>query len=236
MVKKFKKNYYKKFPQQLKKYKKKKNLKRINSKFFRFNYDSVGALVYIPFYKEKAAKYIKKGYKAFFDFSFKRKILYTYTYKNLRRIKVDIRLTPRNMFCTLVDLKRNKTVHVASSGAYKIKISRRYRKKTAIFFLNKFFKKIGTYCKHFRNTIFNITAAKRLRKKLSYFLRWKIRKFKKFYAKRVIKTKKKIRVRVKKRRVVNSIINIISKKSYNGCRAKKRVRLKRRRAKRLKVL
>jgi hypothetical protein len=231
MLAKLKKKYYQKSKPQKKRL---KNLKLFFFRFFRLNYKSTGEFRYKRFYTLKTANYIRKTTKKFFDLRLKRQILYAYTYKHLRRLKIDIRLTPRNMFCTLIDLKKKKTCHIASSGTYKVKISHRYRKKTAILVLNIFFKKIIKHCKHFRNTTFNITTSKKIRRKVFSFLKWKIRKIKKFYIRQFKKRKR--RIQIKRRAITNSIINIISKKSYNGCRAKKRARRKRRKSRRLKVL
>ncbi len=204
--------------------------RKIKVGIYRVNGSAKGEITFSHFYWGRGGKRVKKRNKLFFDYVFRKKIYYAYAYKNLQRIKINIRLTPRNMFCTLKDIKKKKTYHIASSGLYKVTISKRYRKKTALYILKKFFRKISKYCKNFRNTEFNIITSKRLRKNLCYFIKSKIKKFKAFYQKKYVKKKQ----RIKKFKITNTIINIVSKKPFNGCRAKKRVRLKRRKSKYLK--
>lgn len=159
--------------------------------------------------KSKRIKLIKK----LLNSCFKNKIEIALSLKNLINKKVTIKLTQNNIFCSFINIKNNKTLHISSSGLYKIKISKRKLKHIYIIFLTTFFNKLQKYCKNFNNTIFKIVSPLKLRKKICFFISKQIKKKKNFKS-----LKKKY----------NIIVKIISKKCFNGCVPAKKLRKKRR--------
>jgi ribosomal protein S11 len=114
--------------------------------------------------------------------------------------KINIRITPNNVFCTLKNISKNKIITIGSSGKYKIKTSKktiRYSTKTIISsFLEEIKKNLNS--KHYIiNIIGPIKIRKAILKQLSKYLK-----------------KKSI------------IINIDNKKCFNGCRPPKKKRKK----------
>jgi ribosomal protein S11 len=132
--------------------------------------------------------------------------------------KVNIRIAQNNIFCTFTDLKNKKILHTSSSGVYKIKISKRKLKYLYSPFISLFFKKIKKNTKNLSNTFFNIIAPSRLRKKILKQVSTIIKEFN-FLS---LKKQKK-----KAKRYKNVVINIDTKKCFNGCRAPKGIRKKR---------
>lgn len=161
---------------------------------------------------KKFNKYGFKIIKKTYNFNFKKKISNSLASRNLVSKKIDIKVTHNNFFCTFSDLKVNKTIHIASGGLYKIKISRRKFKRFYKSILFIFFAKIKKYFFSINNTIFNIKAPINIRKKICRF---------------IISQVKKVRLS-KKKKIKNIILNFIPKKCFNGCRAKKKIRKKRR--------
>jgi hypothetical protein len=159
--------------------------------------------------KKKKLLFLRKQHKKLL----KKKVSSSILLKNKFLKKIDIRVTQNNLFCTFIDLARNKTLHNSSSGIYRIKISKRKLKHFFTTFLLIFFKKAKKFCKNYNNTIFNITAPIRIRKKICKIVKKQLRKVKK---------------KKSKRKKTNVIINVVPKKCFNGCRAKKKIRKKRR--------
>lgn len=132
--------------------------------------------------------------------------------------KLTILIKKNNIFCNFSHFKNNKTLNSCSSGKYKIKVSKKTLKYTHDLVLDKFYKeiwhKVYTKIKKkelkknkkvLRRGLFvNIVCSTRLRKKVCQYV---YRKFKK----------------------IPLIINVLSKKVFNGCRPPKKVRKKRRR-------
>lgn len=115
--------------------------------------------------------------------------------------KVDIRLTPNNIFCTYTNLRTNKIVLNGSSGKYKIQTSRKRLKTASKSVLDIFFNKLKKE-KASNISILNLTAPISLRKRL-------IRRLLKQAGR-----KKKL------------FLKINPNKCFNGCRASKRRRKK----------
>lgn len=114
--------------------------------------------------------------------------------------KLSIRITPNNIFCTLVNTRRKKTISVGSSGIYKVKTSKktlRYTTKIVIgYFLRTIKKELDA-----KRFIINIVGPKRIRKAV-------IKQLAKYFRKSSL------------------IINVESKKCFNGCRPAKKRRKK----------
>lgn len=194
-------------------------IKKKIQKIKKYIYKTKGFFRYISFnlnnfiikkYKKKYIKIIKKVY----FFNFKKKVSNSLVLKKTFSKKIDIRVSHNNFFCTLFDLKQSKTMHTGSSGTYKIQISRRKFKKFYKTFLVIFFLKIQKYCSEFNNTIFNVTAPVKIRKNICKIIINNIKK-----ARRLKKSK------IKKQ---NILLYFKPKKCFNGCRAKKKIRKKRR--------
>ena len=86
--------------------------------------------------KLKTGKFLKrksflnsKGFKRILKFTqFSRDPLNLYILNKIKdkfSKKINIRVTANNIFCTLVDLKSNKTLIVGSGGKYKVKTSKK---------------------------------------------------------------------------------------------------------------
>jgi len=187
-------------------------------------------------YLNKKTKRLARSYFFYLNHLFKMRLYFAYRFRQARRVLINIKLIRRNIFCSLVDLKNKKTLYFCSCGIYKIRFNKRNRKKTALHVLNTFFFNISKYRKNFKNTIFNITASRRFRKSFCYLIKEKIKKVSYFYFRKKLKEKKRKR-HLRPKSNFNSIIRVVFSKCFNGCRAKKRVRLKRRRKKKIfKVL
>lgn len=196
----------------------KKILKKENNKQFKNKKKSkklykVIKVLLNTFRIKKFNKNSLKTFKKIYNFNFKKKISNTLVSKNLISKKIDIKVSHNNLFCTFSDLKTNKTLHVGSGGLYKIKISRRKFKRFYKNILLVFFAKIKKYYFSMDNTIFNVKAPLNIRKKVCRFIMSNI---------------KKTRQSNKKKKIKNIILNFIPKKCFNGCRAKKKIRKKRR--------
>jgi hypothetical protein len=117
---------------------------------------------------------------------------------------IALKLKKNNIFLSLKCLRKNRILFRASTGKYKIKVS----KKNIRFFIKpiliKFFKDIKL--KINKNPIVvTVVSPLRLRKRILRLLQQKLPKNKK------------------------TIIKFLDKKCYNGCRASKKIRKKRRR-------
>jgi hypothetical protein len=193
---------------QKKKYKKIK-IRKKNERFYR---------VIKPFLKKIRIKkfeiYSFKKIKKAYNFNFKKLVSNILASKNLISKKITIRVTHNNLFCTFLDLKKNTTLHIGSGGLYRIKISRRKFKRLYKNILFIFFAKIKKYFYSIDNTLFNIKAPTNIKKKICKLILSQIKKIR-----RTTRTKKKAK---------NIIFNFIPKKCFNGCRAKKKIRKKRR--------
>ena len=154
--------------------------------------------------KKPKKKWLKKQFKKFFKKN-------SITPKHLKIIKdifinntifyyITIKITPNNVFCNL-KTKKNKTLIVLSAGILKIKTSKKKMKFAIKIIIPKFLKNLKKIVNN-KKTIVNISGPKKIRKNI----------LKQFF-KTLIKTK--------------LIFNIKEKKCFNGCRAKKKRRKKR---------
>ena len=137
----------------------------------------------------------------------------------VKKIKIDnyitIRVTANNIFCTLK--KENKTLYIGSSGIYKVHISKKILKTNIKIVISKFLSKIKKKIT-FTNFFLTIICAKKFKKKL---LKQVL-----VFRKNIIKKKLK-RLKHKKASLLIKI-NFNPKKCFNGCRASKKIRKKRR--------
>ena len=117
-------------------------------------------------------------------------------------LKIFIRVLPNNIFCTLKDLKTEKTLIHRSSGMYKLRTSKKNLKYNVKIMLQFFFKDIKNYFKNEKNVIIEITCGIKIRKQIIKFWKQKIKK-------------------------KNVILQINEKKCFNGCRPPKKRRKKR---------
>ena len=119
--------------------------------------------------------------------------------------KIHILITSNNVFCNLTDNIRKKTLSVCNSGKYKIKISKKRVHVNFEFVLSKFLEEARNKIvknSSFSGLIFTIVSATRMRKKILSL---------------ITQTFTKTRL----------LIKILHKKSFNGCRPKKKIRKKR---------
>ncbi len=128
---------------------------------------------------------------------------------------ITIRVKANNIFCTLK--KQNKTLCVGSSGIYKIHISKKILKTNIKIVISKFLLNIKKKIR-FSNFFLTIICAKKFKKKL-------LRQILKFRKKIIKKHLKKLKL---KNLPLAIKINFNPKKCFNGCRASKKIRKKRR--------
>ena len=119
--------------------------------------------------------------------------------KSKIRAIIHIRVTPNNIFCTFRSLK--KTLVVLTAGIAKLKVSKRKLKYVSKFLIEGFIEKIKLKIRK-KTSLLHISAPVKIRKKI---------------IKQIIKGLK----------YKSLIINMLIKKSFNGCRAKKAKRKKR---------
>ena len=112
-----------------------------------------------------------------------------------------IRVTPNNIFCVLKSIKQNKTVVLMSAGILDIKISKKGLKYAGKILITSFVDKIRKRTKNALCYI-NISAPIKTRK---------------FALKKILSSLKKTKM----------LIHTPDKKIFNGCRAKKKRRKKR---------
>jgi ribosomal protein S11 len=114
--------------------------------------------------------------------------------------KLNIRVTPNNVFCTLKNITKNKTTYVGSSGIYKVKTSKktlRYSTKVVVgYFLGAIKKELNS-----KRFVVNIVGPIRTRKAI-------LKQLAKYFKRSSL------------------ILNVESKKCFNGCRPPKKKRKK----------
>lgn len=114
--------------------------------------------------------------------------------------KLNIRVTPNNIFCNLKNTPTNKTIKVGSSGKYKVKTSKKTLRFSCKIVLGFFLEEIKQEIKT-KETLINLTAP--------------------------IKLRKTILEQVAKYTQQSSVIlNFNQKKCFNGCRPQKKKRKK----------
>jgi ribosomal protein S11 len=114
---------------------------------------------------------------------------------------IHVKITPNNIFCVLKDNKKNKTILLISAGILKIKISKKKLKFVNKLLVQNFIFKIKEKLKH-KTCIVKISGPKKIIKFVSRQLIFSLNKSK-------------------------LLINVLNKKVFNGCRAKKMRRKKR---------
>jgi ribosomal protein S11 len=152
-------------------------------------------------------------FKRLYEYNFTKKVLTSLAKKNDFYQKMVITISQNNMFCTFSDLKSKKTIHTGSSGIYKLKISKRKLKHYYMDFLTTFFRKIRRSYGTLQNTLINLTAPIRLRRKIVKFIKTQVAES---------GDKEKMRDIP-----YNVLINIAAKKCFNGCTPRKKLRKKR---------
>lgn len=114
--------------------------------------------------------------------------------------QINIRVTPNNVFCTLKNVLKNKTLYITSAGKCNTKTSKKVLRYSSKIITQFFFEKIKEHLKS-NKFVVNIIGPKKIRKSIleqvSNSLRGK-----------------------------NLIINVENKKCFNGCRPPKKRRKK----------
>jgi len=114
--------------------------------------------------------------------------------------KLNIKITPNNIFCNLKSSPTNKTIKVGSSGKYKVKTSKKTLKFSCKIILGFFLEEIKHELKN-KQTLITLTAP--------------------------IKLRKSIIEQVSKYTHSSSLaVNFMQKKCFNGCRPPKKKRKK----------
>lgn len=114
--------------------------------------------------------------------------------------KLDIRITPNNVFCTLKDLSTNTIVDVGSSGKYQVKTSKKTLRFSCKIIINFFLEQVKYKIKS-KKILVNLTGPIRLRKVV-------LEQIAKYIG------------------GASATININQKKCFNGCRPQKKRRKK----------
>ena len=158
----------------------------------------------------KRKKQIKKKYGGIFN-SKRIKVYKPYGNSVLNKLKnskifthrLNINLKFNNIFCTFINIYKNKLLLSRSSGKYNIKTSKKNLKHTFKIILTNFLKDIKKKV-FFKSLIISIIAPVRLRKKILIFISRYFRR-------------------------KNLLIRFKRLKCYNGCRPPKKIRKKRKR-------
>ena len=135
----------------------------------------------------------------------KQKLLSNFKYEEFLNFKpkikniINIKITPNNVFCTLI--KNKRTIVIVSAGKYKINISKKNLKFTYKIVLQKFLQRIQKYFNNNNFIKIIIAGPKLLRKAIC----------------------KQMLFNFKKK---NIILAIKTLKCFNGCRPKKKKRKK----------
>lgn len=124
---------------------------------------------------------------------------------------IGINFKSHNVFCYIKDVKKKKVIKNVWSGLYKLKIGSKTLKRLGLLVIKKFLNVL--YFKRAKNVkpvVFKIIAPRRIRKKVivivsEYLQKIGINKF------------------------CNILIDVPNKKVFNGCRAPKQIRKKRKR-------
>ena len=157
---------------------------------------------------------LKKKKNIYKKFQYNKKLRLEYLLKNnkyflrekatLNREKVNyiinIKITPNNIFCNLQTRNQRRTIVLLSAGILKLNISKKKLKFTSKFVLQKFSKNLRSLRKKF--VLINIKGPIKIRKKILRQL---------FYSLKSCKI----------------LVDVNSKKCFNGCRPKKIKRKKR---------
>lgn len=129
--------------------------------------------------------------------------------------KIIIKLTSNNVYCTLIDFKTKKILIKGTAGTYRIYISKKRLKKNSFRILNIFFEEIKKKLTN-NGILISLIAPLKLKKKI----------IKTFLHLRTYLSKNKNTKKIEKK-YRSLIIKINSLKCFNGCRALKKKRKKR---------
>ncbi len=171
--------------------------------------------IFTKYKKKRPLLMYKKEYlilRAFYRHIFKNKIKKILLLSKIYLKKINIKSVRNNFFCSLIDLKRNKTLYVSSSGVLKIKVSKQKLKRYYLSLLNVFFNRITHFVKNLNRTFFNVSVPIEMRAKICRIIKLKIYSLK-----------------PKNSKPTNNVVVYINpKKCFNGCRQKKEIRLRKR--------
>ena len=125
--------------------------------------------------------------------------------------RLHILITSNNIFCNFSDNLSKKTLFICNSGKYKVKITKKRVNANYYSVLTKFFTFIQSKIKNkkkrvnFKSLIVTIVSAAKMRTNIINFVYNTFRE-----------------------RKLKLLINVLNKKTFNGCRPKKKIRKKRR--------
>lgn len=125
--------------------------------------------------------------------------------------KIFLKIKSNNMYCTLTNAVDNKVLITATAGKYRITYSKKLIRANSFRVLRMFFREVRQHLTR-RGTIINVVAPIKMRKKLIILCR-KLRSYK-------LKKNKKVFYRT-------ILIVGLDKKCFNGCKASKKRRKKR---------
>jgi ribosomal protein S11 len=163
---------------------------------------------FLKFNKAKRAKSL-----LFFKKVFKRKVsgrpFKQYKLLNKKKfIRLTIRVVPNNIFCTIKDNQSNKVLKSVSSGSYKINLSKKGLRYYAKLVVTSFLKDLRDIkIKFNKSLIVKVIAPVQIRRQIMGVLSSSL--LGKFSSKK------------------NAILEVESKKVFNGCRPRKKIRKKR---------
>ena len=205
----------------------KKNFnKRKKSKFEKFFLKVPHQQFLGSYFFRKYKRVIRKDTKKNFKYFFSSKMRSSLSRKKMQRKRIHIRITQNNIFCTFIQNKKNKILHVGSSGKYNIKISKKKLKHFFKFLIIKFFISIKKLKKNYNNTLFTLIAPRKIRRDVYKIIKRRlVLKKKRFLSKKVFRSPNFKKKTFQQRR--NMTIFIKPKKCFNGCKAGKKIRKKR---------
>ena len=130
------------------------------------------------------------------------------TINNKRFLRLTIKVVPNNIFCSIKDNYSNKVLKSVSSGSYNIKLSKKGLRYYAKVVVTSFLKDLRELKVKFNKSIVvKVIAPIQIRRQIISVLSTSL--FGKFAAKK------------------NTILEVESKKVFNGCRPRKKIRKKR---------
>jgi hypothetical protein len=125
--------------------------------------------------------------------------------------KMFLKIKSNNMYCTLTNALDNRVLTTATAGKYRITYSKKLIRANSFRVLRMFFREVQQHLTR-RGIIINVVAPIKMRKKLIVLCR-KLRSYK-------LKNNKKVFYRT-------ILIMGLDKKCFNGCKASKKRRKKR---------
>jgi ribosomal protein S11 len=129
----------------------------------------------------------------------------TYHIKENSKIKkLNIRIVPNNVFCTLKDIETNNIIKSVSGGSYKLKISKKGLRVYSNQVISNFLNDIKDI--YLKSLVVVITAPKNVKKQI------------------LVLIKKICDKKVKKKFL---LVELTTNKIFNGCRPRKKIRKKR---------